>query len=103
MNIPEGVTEIGDYAFYSCSSLTGITIPPGVKWIGNNAFYGCSSLTELTLPDNILTIGREAFECCFSLSIKYKGKTYQRFQPDDEKYKHCYYAFQKLYDDINNP
>ena len=30
MTIPEGVTEIGGYAFYSCDSLTGITMPESV-------------------------------------------------------------------------
>ena len=36
--IPEGVKSIGSWAFYGCSSLTGVTIPEGVKSIGERAF-----------------------------------------------------------------
>ena len=36
--IPDGVTEIGDRAFYECESLTSITLPDGVTEIGKYAF-----------------------------------------------------------------
>ena len=35
------VTCIGESAFYECSSLTSITIPEGVTSIGNRAFWNC--------------------------------------------------------------
>ena len=41
VEIGEGVTSIGDYAFYYCYSLASITIQEGVTSIGNNAFYNC--------------------------------------------------------------
>ena len=40
-------TEIGNYAFYNCSSLISITIPENVTSIGNRAFYNCTGLTEI--------------------------------------------------------
>lgn len=46
--IPDGVTSIGDNAFYNCSSLTSVTIGDGVTSISNSAFSGCSSLTDIT-------------------------------------------------------
>ena len=40
-NIPNGVTNIGDEAFYGCESLTNINIPNSVTNIGDSAFYSC--------------------------------------------------------------
>lgn len=42
--IQDGVTSIGNYAFYRCTGLTSITIPDSVTSIGGSAFYGCTSL-----------------------------------------------------------
>ena len=39
--IENGVTSIGDLAFFECSGLTSVTIPNSVTFIGNYAFYGC--------------------------------------------------------------
>ena len=38
VEIADGVTSIGNYAFYYCNSLTSVTIPNGVTSIGNSAF-----------------------------------------------------------------
>ncbi len=46
--IPDGVTEIGDGAFWDCRSLTSVTIPDGVTEIGSHAFYGCIGFTSIT-------------------------------------------------------
>ena len=45
-----GVSSIGDYAFYSCDSLTSVVIGDSVTSIGKGAFYNCRGLTEITLP-----------------------------------------------------
>ena len=64
----EGVTNIGNYAFYNCKSLKTITIPDSVLSIGNNAFYHCDSLNNITLPDSIKSIGPYAFMYCGNLT-----------------------------------
>ena len=38
ITIPEGVTDIGDYAFYGCTHLQSVTIPDSVTYIGWSAF-----------------------------------------------------------------
>lgn len=64
--IPNGVTCIGDAAFWECANLTSITIPTGVISIGSGAFYGCG-LTSIIIPDGVTSIGELAFEDCESL------------------------------------
>ena len=59
--IPTGVTQISDYVFFRCSSVTSLTIPNGVTTIGNSAFSGCSSVTSFTIPNSVTTIGNSAF------------------------------------------
>ena len=41
VNIPDGVTHIGDKAFKDCTNLSRIVIPDSVTSIGKNAFYNC--------------------------------------------------------------
>ena len=49
IDIPDGVTYIGNGSFYNCTSLTSITIPSSVTDIYINAFAGCASLTSITI------------------------------------------------------
>ena len=68
VTIEDGITSIGDCAFYGCSGLTELTLPNSVTSIGDRAFAYCSGLTELTLPDSVSSIGDGAFICCSDLS-----------------------------------
>ena len=63
-----GVTSIGEWAFYDCSSLTSVTIPNSVTSIGQAAFYYCSSLTSVTIPNSVTSIGNYAFYYCSNLT-----------------------------------
>ena len=77
--IPEGITEIGDYAFSGCTSITSVIIPEGVKSIGGYyTFSGCSNLTSITIPSSLTSIGNsdlgsfsDPFNDCTKLSAVY--------------------------------
>lgn len=70
--IEEGVTSIGENAFFCCSELKTLTLPESVKWIGADAFLSCESLTEITFPTELLFIGGiEVFRYCDSLKRIY--------------------------------
>ncbi len=49
--IGEGVTSIGNYAFYGCSALTTVTVPNSVESIGKYAFGLCDSLKKVNISD----------------------------------------------------
>ena len=66
--IPDSVTEIGNYAFFGCSSLTSVTIPDGVTTIGYAAFAYCGSLTSVTMGEGVETVGGYAFANCPNLN-----------------------------------
>lgn len=66
--IGEGVTGIGNYAFYGCSALRIVEIASTVTNIGNSAFQNCTSLESIDIPDNVTRIGNSAFSGCEQLS-----------------------------------
>ena len=67
VTIGNGVTSIGDYAFYDCDSLESVTIGNSVTSIGERAFYDCDSLESVTIPDSVTSIGKRAFYYCSRL------------------------------------
>lgn len=80
ITIPNSVTSIGDYAFTSCSVLESISIPKSVTSLGENAFYFCLGLTSITIPNSVTRIGDWAFFYCAGLtSITFEGSTPPEF------------------------
>ena len=55
------LTNIDNFAFRFCESLTRFDIPEGVTFLGRYAFYYCASLSEVTIPTTMEFIGRFAF------------------------------------------
>ena len=68
VEIPAGVTTIGDHAFATCSGLTEVSIPESVTTIGAGAFSGCTGLTSIALPLGITAISDGAFNGCTGLT-----------------------------------
>ena len=82
--IPNGISRIGDYAFWGCKSLTCINIPNRVTTIGKGAFAQCKSLTSINIPNSITTIENWAFRGC-NLPSHIQSDIIQRFG------KKCFY------------
>ena len=68
INIPESVTEIGNYAFGWTSALKEIVLPNSVKTIGELAFYTSVSLETVQVGSSVTKIDDYAFENCKNLS-----------------------------------
>ena len=68
--IGNSVTNIGDYAFLGCTSLTSIDIPNSVTSIGNGSFSRCSNLASIKIPNSVTSIGMQTFVGCVSLPIE---------------------------------
>lgn len=66
--IENGVTTIGDEAFYYCTNLTSVTLPDSITTIGEKAFNNCKSLASISIPDSTTTIGDFAFCNCESIT-----------------------------------
>ena len=68
IQIEDGITSIGDYAFYVSRNLNSVSIPDSVTSIGSFAFVDCRQLTSVTIPENVTYIGRQAFSYCTGLT-----------------------------------
>ena len=66
VNISNSVTSIGDYAFAK-SGVISITIPNSVTSIGDYAFYG-SDLASVIIPESVTSWGKCAFYNCNDLT-----------------------------------
>ena len=67
LTLPSDITQIYEYAFYNCYSLTSVEIPDSVTNIGEYAFDKCNSLTSIIIPGSVTSIGRRAFYTCNNL------------------------------------
>lgn len=87
--VGQGITDLGDLAFYHCTKLKTVILPDSARFLGSLAFAGCSSLAQITmngvtqikwgcfydctslvnviLPQGLQVIEKEAFYRCKSL------------------------------------
>lgn len=70
----DGITRIGDWAFFMCRNMDAPTIPNTVQSIGDGAFCGCSSMQSFDIPSSVESIGNKAFEGCERLTYVHIGE-----------------------------
>lgn len=87
-NIPNTVTNIGEYAFSGCSGLTSVTIPNSVTNIELGAFASCSGLTSIDIPNSVINIGELVFTYCVALDSVCIGRSVQSI--GDFAFDRCY-------------
>ena len=87
LDIPEGVTKIGDKAFRDCVGLKSITLPSTLVSLGYNVFQNCESLEKIEIPEKITTLNSYAFYYCKNLEEIILPKGMQKI--DDSVFEEC--------------
>ncbi len=75
VTIPDGVTKIGDEAFYRNDTIETVKFPDSVTEISTESFWACSNLKEVIFPQNLKTLGYGAFAICDSLEYVWIPKS----------------------------
>jgi hypothetical protein len=71
IEIKNGVSSIGNGAFYNCGSLTNVTIPESITSIGDYSFYSTYELTKVNFPSSLESIGEGAFCDCGLTNLQF--------------------------------
>ena len=62
--IGDGVTTIGEAAFYQCSNMERIKLSKNLEEIECGTFIQCEKLEEIVIPSSVTSIGLAAFRGC---------------------------------------
>lgn len=74
ITIPSSVKSIGVHAFTG-SALERVVLNEGLTTIGNYAFFNISTLEDINMPNSLTTIGSNAFKGCTGIKSFHFGKS----------------------------
>ena len=83
IELPDGITKIGEWVFKNCTSLQTVKMSDNVKSIACGAFEGCSSLTSINIPKDLDTLWGDVFSGCSSLRSLEFGDAVTRVSGSD--------------------
>ena len=72
--LPNNITKIGALSFFGLNAINSVNIPEGVTYIGERAFTG-TNITTITVPAKVTNIGGYAFMGCKNLTTVYFEQT----------------------------
>ncbi len=90
--IPNTLTTIGPFTFYSFDGLASISIPNSVTTIGSAAFKYCIGLKTIVVPNSVTTIDYNCFDGCTNISKFVIGSGIKEIRKD------CFYSCVSLKD-----
>lgn len=82
IELPDSLTEIGDYSFAFCTSVETVVIPAGVTKVGDGAFETCSAMKSVYLPVATRSVGERAFAFCTSMETALITGEIDRIAPE---------------------
>ena len=129
--IEEGITNVGESAFWGCGKLENVSLPETLLTIDREAFAWCESLVSITIPDSVTsingfgncssledvvfgedtqleTISTYAFSCCYSLKYFTIPASVTEIEEDSFYYTaiediYCYADYESLtWNDTSN-
>ena len=78
--------NIGELAFYSCTSLTSVLLGGGAKnvTVGDYAFADCANLDELDITEDVVRIGANAFKGTILQHVDFLDRMYWYVEGETE-------------------
>lgn len=67
LEIANGITKIGKYAFFDLIRLEKVVIPDSVTWISDYAFAACDGIRDITLGAGLIYMGEDVFVSSYNL------------------------------------
>ncbi|MBR5166721.1 MAG: leucine-rich repeat protein [Salinivirgaceae bacterium] len=85
--IPEGVTSIGQMAFFESENLNTVAMPSTVTTIGGSAFANCYNLVAVNVPKSVRSMGRGVFRECSDATIYCEAESKPNYWNNEWDYK----------------